>query len=80
MSNISMTYPTKTITVKNPEEEPQKIFNTLSEVKKTYFPNCELEVVIQKSMMSCPLCNNTAIEIVGRCATCKVCGWSFCSA
>ncbi len=80
MSNISMTYPTKTITVKNPEEEPQKIFNTLSEVKKTYFPNRELEVVIQKSVMSCPLCKNTSIEIVGRCATCKVCGWGMCNA
>lgn len=33
-----------------------------------------------KSVMSCPLCSNTAIEIVGHCATCKICGWSLCSA
>jgi len=34
----------------------------------------------QKSVMTCPLCSNTAIEIVSRCATCKICGWSVCGA
>ena len=33
-----------------------------------------------KSVMTCPLCGNHAIEIVSRCATCKICGWSVCSA
>lgn len=34
----------------------------------------------QKSIISCPACGNQAIEIVSRCATCKICGWSICSA
>jgi hypothetical protein len=38
------------------------------------------EETVQKSVMSCPLCKNTQLEIVSRCATCKVCGWSLCSA
>ena len=58
MSNISMTFPTKTLTVQPPKEDE----------------------IPQKSVMSCPLCKNTAIEIVSRCATCKVCGWSLCNA
>jgi len=33
-----------------------------------------------KSIMVCPLCGNHAIEIVSRCATCKICGWSICNA
>lgn len=34
----------------------------------------------QKSVMSCPLCKNTTLEIVSRCITCRVCGWSLCNA
>ena len=56
-----------------------KVFHSLSEVKKAYFPNRELDS-LQKSVMSCPLCGNTSIEIVSRCATCKICGWSLCNA
>ena len=58
MSNISMTYPTKTKSVLSPEEAE----------------------IPQKSIMSCPLCKNTSIEIVSRCVTCKICGWSLCNA
>ena len=49
-------------------------------------PNTTLTPVVEqkdepiKSVMTCPLCGNTAIEIVSRCATCKICGWSVCSA
>jgi predicted RNA-binding Zn-ribbon protein involved in translation (DUF1610 family) len=37
------------------------------------------EEMPQKSVMTCPSCGNTAIEIVSRCATCRICGWSVCS-
>ena len=40
----------------------------------------EADEIIQKSVMTCPLCGNQSIEIVSRCATCKICGWSVCSA
>ena len=40
------------------------------------------EEIPQKSVgvIFCPSCKNTSIEIVGRCATCLVCGWSLCNA
>ena len=64
MSNISMTYPTKTMSVLD-------MSKTVRDLK---------EEIPQKSVMSCPLCKNTSIEIVSRCATCQVCGWSLCNA
>lgn len=47
---------------------------------KNFVYEPEEEETPQKSVMTCPVCKNRAIEIVSRCATCKVCGWSVCSA
>ena len=66
MPNISMTHPTNTATVKDLD-----MYKVILDLK---------EEILQKSVMSCPVCTSIAIKIVGRCATCKVCGWSFCSA
>ncbi len=65
MPNISMMHPTKTVIV-----DMSKVVHELK------------EEIPQKTIniMFCPACKNSSIEIVGRCATCLVCGWSLCNA